>query len=236
MTATPNLGLEYMESSQAQPEVIYNDAMNKIDAAVAAIGDPSTAEPGTGGGGSPLQVELQGASPGVENVTKIIFDGPAASVAAGANPGEVVVTIDTVSGGGGGGGSPSCARVKLASNQTIANSTDVEIVYDTVLFDTDSYFSSGHFVAPFTGYFHVDASVIWDTNSGGVRILYFIVNGTTATRIAGSLISGATNACQTVSTVLHLTAGDTVAVHVNNTGSSNILGLEELTTFSIHRI
>lgn len=97
MTATPNLGIEYMESSQSQPEIIFNEAMNKIDA---AVGDPTS-------GGSPLEVELQGSSPGVENVTKIIFDGPAASVAAGANPGEVVVTIDTVSGGssGGGGGS-----------------------------------------------------------------------------------------------------------------------------------
>lgn len=101
MSVTPNRHLPLMESSQAQPEVVYNAAM--------VILDDTT----SGGGGSPLQVELQGSSPGVENVTKIIFDGPAASVAAGGNPGEVVVTIDTVSGGGGGGGSATFLNANI---------------------------------------------------------------------------------------------------------------------------
>lgn len=88
MSTTPNLHLPLMEPSQAQPEVVYNAAMEILDAG------------GPGGGGS-LEVEQSGASPGVLSVTKIIFSGPAVSVAAGPSTGDVVVTIDTVSGAGG---------------------------------------------------------------------------------------------------------------------------------------
>jgi len=85
MSVTPNRGLPLMESSQAQPEVVYNAAMEILD---------------TGGSGTSLEVETSGASPGVLDVGKIKFVGATVTEESG---GVAVVTIDATTGGGGGG-------------------------------------------------------------------------------------------------------------------------------------
>lgn len=77
---TPNRGIPLMESSQSQPEVVFNAAMHILD------GDTS------------LEVEQDGDSPGVTGVTKIKFVG--ATVSGSGH--EATVTIDATSGGGGG--------------------------------------------------------------------------------------------------------------------------------------
>jgi hypothetical protein len=88
MSSTPNLGLTYLESSQASPEVIINGAWDILDA---AVGDPTS-----GAGGGSLTVDA------LTGITQLTFSGPAVSVSAGGT-GEAVVTIDTVSGGTGAG-------------------------------------------------------------------------------------------------------------------------------------
>jgi hypothetical protein len=66
--ATPNLDLQYLDPSQAQPEVKVNDAWNKIDAAVAE------ALATTGG----IEVTTSAESPGVPfKVKRIKFTGAA---------------------------------------------------------------------------------------------------------------------------------------------------------------
>lgn len=84
MSVTPNRGLPLMEPSQAQPEVVYNAAMDILD---------------MGGSGTSLEVETSGASPGVLDVAKIKFIGATVTEESG---GVAVVTVDPSTGGGGG--------------------------------------------------------------------------------------------------------------------------------------
>lgn len=123
MSTTPNRGITLMEPSQAQPEVVFNSAMETLDVGTSLEVEASGASPGVrdvvkmkfvgatvteesggvavvtvdptsgGSGGSPLTVDT------LTNTTKITFEGAAVSVAPG-TAGEAVVTIDTVSGGG----------------------------------------------------------------------------------------------------------------------------------------
>lgn len=121
---TPKKQLPLMESSQAQPEVIYNEAMRILDDDAGGLEvEQDGASPGATGvakikfigatvveeTGGVAVVTIDGASGSgsltVDTLTaidKITFSGPAVSVAPGAT-GEAIVTIDTVSGGGGGG-------------------------------------------------------------------------------------------------------------------------------------
>lgn len=79
MSTTPNRHIPLMEPSQAQPEVVYNAAMEILDT-------------------ESLEVEQSGDSPGARGVTKIKFLGSTVTDEGG---GVVLVTADSVSGGGG---------------------------------------------------------------------------------------------------------------------------------------
>jgi hypothetical protein len=74
--ATPNLDLQYLDPSQAQPEVKINDAWNKIDAAIADAGGSIT-------------VEQSGDSPGITAVRKLVFTGGATVTELSAGVAEV---------------------------------------------------------------------------------------------------------------------------------------------------
>jgi hypothetical protein len=92
-TSTPNLKLPYIDPNQAQPEVKINDAWDILDAFAGE----------TGLGGSSLEVEQLGDSPGKKNVRKIVIDG--ATVSAETDD-TVLITIDSSSDETGGGGNP----------------------------------------------------------------------------------------------------------------------------------
>lgn len=152
MSNTPKLGLPLMESSQSQPEVVYNEACEILDNLGASLEvEQSGDSPGvtqvtklkflgasvteesagvavvtvdaTSGSGSPLTVDA------LTNITKITFDGPAVSVAAGTT-GEAVVTIDTISGGSGGGDS------NLTPDSHPASPNDADDEFEGVSLDT----------------------------------------------------------------------------------------------------
>lgn len=123
---TPNLDLEYLDPSQAQPEVKINDAWDKIDAAVGtvAVSDTTTSPPivahareikfsgatvthetngvahvAVVGGGS---IDVSDGTTEVTGVTEIRFTrGASISMSSGS---VADVYIDPVSGGAGGGG------------------------------------------------------------------------------------------------------------------------------------
>ena len=85
--STPNLDLEYLDPSQAQPEVKINDAWDKIDAAVGSVAVSDLSSP-----------------PIVARAREIKFMGATVTHETG---GVALVQIDSSSGGGGsGGGSP----------------------------------------------------------------------------------------------------------------------------------
>jgi hypothetical protein len=84
---TPRLGLKYLKPSQEQPEVIINDAWNKIDAAVHGGSDVTSDDSSDIGGGS-ITVEDTTDSPhiSIADVTTLRFAGltvtePSAGVA-----------------------------------------------------------------------------------------------------------------------------------------------------------
>jgi hypothetical protein len=89
-TQTPNLALEYLDSAQAQPEVKINDAWNKIDAYAGRVHSDS-------GGISGMIFEIEGDSPGIEGITKLVFTGTA--VASLTQAGDVgTITLNAGSG------------------------------------------------------------------------------------------------------------------------------------------
>jgi hypothetical protein len=80
---TPRLGLNYLDSAQAQPEVPLNENADILDELSGAV-----------------WVEELGSSPGDRSATKLIF---ANCTVEAQTDGAVLITPDTSSGGGGGG-------------------------------------------------------------------------------------------------------------------------------------
>jgi hypothetical protein len=89
---TPNLGLQYIDPSQAQPEVKVNDAWDKIDAS--ALGG--------------VAVSDLSSPPIVSRVRELKFMGATVTHETG---GVALVQIDSSSGGGGSGGGGSAIDV-----------------------------------------------------------------------------------------------------------------------------
>lgn len=104
MSTTPNRHLPLMESSQAQPEVVYNAAMEILDI------------------GTSLEVESSGASPGVREVIKLKFIGASVTEETG---GVAVVTIDPTTGSG-----SSAVFLQLSGSDLVsALTTGTEVAY-----------------------------------------------------------------------------------------------------------
>lgn len=219
MSITPNRGLPLMESSQAQPEVVYNAAMEILDVAetleVEQSGDSPgvlavtkikfvgatvsgsagvatvTVDPTSGGGGSPLTVDA------LTNVTLITFTGPAVSVAAGAT-GEAVVSIDTVSGGSSGGG-----NLSADTHPIFGDALDDEFEGTSL----DGKWTQGNWSS--TSLAFADGAIkITPPNDGGLHAIYQNISGSTwKVRAKLHMFDGATG------------AGDNMGIFVRNSSS-----------------
>lgn len=119
----------------------------------------------------------------------------------------------------------SGARVYKAADQTgIVTSTLTALTFDSERFDTDSYHESvthpTRLTAPATGYYLIGASILWDSNTTGVRILDVRINGTT--RIADTSIQATGGSpAQSIATLYALTSGDYVEIMVFQTSGGN---------------
>lgn len=102
---TPNLALEYLAPSQEQPEVLINDAWNKIDAAVGGVNVEDADSPHVS----------------VSNAKTLKFSG--ASVTAESDD----VALVTIDGGGGGGGVTSIVAGSGLTGGTITTSGTIAI-------------------------------------------------------------------------------------------------------------
>lgn len=187
-------------------------------------------------GASPLQVS--DGTTTVSSVTDINVTGAVVS------SGGAGIADLAISGGGGGGGTPTGAAYFLASTQSIPDSTQTVVNFDThgtSSFDTGSYHGagSGKFTVPATGLYVVTAAVQWDTGSAGAREVAFIVNGAATPRIAlATSAAVGNNEAICTSAVLSLTAADTVQLQVyqSSGGALNVLATEHATYFSIARL
>lgn len=120
----------------------------------------------------------------------------------------------------------SGCRVYNSANLTISDNTETDLTFNSERYDTASYHSTSasteRLTAPVAGYYRMGASVGWDTNASGTRILGIRYNGT------GNYIvidhrdasTGTLQTRQSVNCEYHLAAGEYVTVTVYHVGSS----------------
>lgn len=88
---------------------------------------------------------------------------------------DITVTYTGPIGGGGIGGGAitfSGSRVYNSGTQTINDSTETALTFDSERYDTDAYHSTSsntsRLVAPVSGYYRIGANVEWDAGVGGI--------------------------------------------------------------------
>lgn len=124
----------------------------------------------------------------------------------------------TVVGGGGAGFTFSGARaVRAGSNQTITDSTDTALSFDSdsdsayLCFDEGGIWAIGNptrFTADQTGYWDCDAVIVWDSNTVANRQIYVLINASASP--PGKSIPAVAYLNEDFHTVVFLTAGDYV--------------------------
>ena len=155
----------------------------------------------------------------------------------------------TVSGGvptwaapSGGGGASVRVRAYRNAQQTI--STNTTLVFETVVFNTEDYdtgseynTSTGVFTAASSGYYLISSTTTWGNNAAGVRSIRITKNGSAAARGSGNVSNTLATTSTTVSTVIQLTAGDTVEIEVAGySGSASSTTVEAGTDLSYLQI
>lgn len=141
-------------------------------------------------------------------------------------------------------GAVDYARVTRSTTQTISNTTDTPIEFDTEVEDTSGYHSTVSATSRFTvpsgkdGVFSVRGGVFWDNNATGQRQCYISKNGTA---IPGSYQVAAGNAsfgiAQSTGAIVRLAATEYVEIEVwQNSTANRTIGNSPVAAFEIVRI
>jgi hypothetical protein len=127
------------------------------------------------------------------------------------------------------------ARAEFTTPQSIPDNTFTPLCFDTTVFDNDNVWGGGstcgaagsktELIAPVAGVYEVNASVQWDTNSTGARVIRIEKNASTDLVTDQRTAIGFT--ANSASTMVKLAAGDFVQALVlqNSGGALNVLGL-----------
>lgn len=140
---------------------------------------------------------------------------------------EVRAALTSVLGRTGGYPTFSGTRVSLASDASIAHSSNVTVDWTSEVFDTDTYHDNStnpsRLTVPATGYYVSTGGLVWDTNTSGHRFAFIQING--SGNFAYSSADAIVRSRQTISTgPLLLTAGDYLTIVVNqNSGFTRSL-------------
>ncbi len=159
--------------------------------------------------------------------------------------GQVLIADSTASTGIKWGASPTagfvgCTAYKITTTQSLANSTETAITYNTEEFDTDGFHSTSTNTSRFTipsgkaGKYFVMATAS-TANAGGIRQISILKNGTTpVNRLLITAVSGFETQLNT-SCVVNLAVGDYVecAIFQNSGGSINAVANQESQRFSL---
>ena len=113
------------------------------------------------------------------------------------------------------------ARYSTNAAQSIPNTTDTVVNFDTINYDTNSAVTTGaawHFTAPVTGYYMVNACITFNTTNtwadGEPALLSTRINGAQISRLAFTQQGNANSIYKQLvgSDILYLTAGQTLDV------------------------
>jgi hypothetical protein len=160
-----------------------------------------------------------------------------------ANSDFAAVKVDGV-GAGGTGGSVPAARAYNTSAQSIPNSTDTALTFNTDRYDTDNIHSTttntSRLTAQTAGIYAVTGEVIFAGNSSGTfRDLYVRLNGTTTVVQQNTKPDAAYNTRATITTMYYLNAGDYVELmtYQDSGGAlSTVVNSPESPEFSITKM
>lgn len=131
-------------------------------------------------------------------------------------------------------------RVKPTANQSIANSTNTAVVFDSEVYDTDAYHNNVTNNTRMTipagkaGYYQMNAMVQYDANATGIRDLMIHKNGSQLVYTSRS--GQATNLLSmSVSGIFYCAVADyfEVIVFQNSGGALNLLNPAVATSFDI---
>ena len=137
----------------------------------------------------------------------------------------------------------ACRAYKSSGSHTASGSEQTVASWNSKEYDTHNVFNltTGEFIVPSTGKYHVSGSVTFGTNATGSRVSYITVNG--ANKIISNIyLSFSDNAAMVMSGTLQLNAGDIVTMKAfQNSGgslgySTTVVDVPGRTQFNIARI
>jgi hypothetical protein len=144
----------------------------------------------------------------------------------------------------GGGGSAVAARVRRTSNQSINDSADTIVVWESETYDEGGVWTAGtpnRFTIAEAGKYHMTAGITFAANATGRRDVWFIRNGTTGTLYARARLSNPSGGTQNhvqASVDMNLSVSDYVQVYVyqDSGGALDVVGSDHNTFFAIHKV
>ena len=120
----------------------------------------------------------------------------------------------------------SACQAKRATDQTISNNTLTVLTFDAHDFDTSSYHSlvtnTERLTVPSTGYYLVNAQVMFATNASGYRQLGIFKNGTRLNYATATAATSATEATIIFNLMVSLTAADYLEIKVYQNSGGNL--------------
>lgn len=130
-----------------------------------------------------------------------------------------------------GGSTFSGCLLLRSGNQSIANNTDVAVLFDNEGFDTDSFHSTSTNTSRITipsgkgGYYQFNYNVMWAANSSGLREVMLFKNGTRVQYYTALAITSGSQS-QAITMIQAGAVGDYFELYVfqNSGGSLNLQG------------
>jgi hypothetical protein len=123
-----------------------------------------------------------------------------------------------------------------SSNQTSTAGTDVKIVFDTEIFDTNNNFASNRFTPTVAGYYQLNANVFYTNSVTGYALLSFWKNGGDFVRGPQMQLTTAAYNAQGISNIIYFNGStDYVEVYSQTAQTSTlygVVGTPYLTSFS----